>query len=125
MKLKQFVHEYSGYNGVPSTCRLMFYRAETGILIAIADELPTNSGTPIREFSEHLATQAYRLMFAPNEAHVEAFIFIEHAPASRAAVEYSYTRVDFEWDEGGQQFIHPERIPMTDEEVRELVGEEL
>jgi hypothetical protein len=123
MKLKQFLHEYSGFNGVPSKCRMTFYQAETGATIVIADELPINSGTPIREFSEHLATQAYRSMFAPNAMHAGAFIFIEHAPASPEATKYSYTRHEFEWDEGGQRFIRPERIPMTEEEVRELVGD--
>ena len=125
MKIKQFQHEYRGYNGAESKCRMTFYQAETGAIIAIVDELPINPGTPVGEFSEHLATQAYRIMFSINSAHVDAFIFIEHSPPSIDDTDYAYTRVEFEWDDDGNQFIHPERIPMTDEEVHALVGEEL
>jgi hypothetical protein len=125
MKIKQFQHEYSGYDGVTSKCRMTFYQAETGAIIVIVDELPINAGTPVGEFSQHLATQAYRQLFSINSSHVDAFIFIEHSPSSLNETEYSYTRVEFDWDDEGSQFIHPERIPMSEEEVRALIGEEM
>lgn len=119
----QFIYEYSGFDGAPSICRFTFSRTVTGLTLCIADELPTNKGTPIREFAEHLATHAYREVFAPNGAHVEEFLYIEHAPISATSLEYSHALVDFEWDEGGMQFIHPTRTTLTNEEVQALIGE--
>ena len=123
MQNSQFIYEYSGFNGLPSTCRFTFSKTITGLTLCIADELPTNKGTPIREFAEHLATHAYREVFAPNGSHVEEFLYVEHAPISATTLEYSYALVDFEWDEEGLQFIHPHRTSLTDEEVRALRGE--
>ena len=125
MKIKQFMHEYSGFGGVKSECRLAFYKAATGVTVAIADELPINTGTPIREFCEHLATQAYRMVFAPNGTHVKDFLYIEHGPTTPHESEYSYSLVEFDWEEEGEIFIHPQRTILTEEEVRELVGGEL
>jgi hypothetical protein len=123
MKQKQSVHEYKGYNGAESHCRLSFYSAPTGATVAVVDELPTNTGTPVREFAEHLATQAYRLIFPPNGIHAEDFLYIEHAPED-GSTEYSYNLVEFDWEEEGEQFIHPRRTPLTEAEVRALIGEE-
>lgn len=125
MKLKQFVHEYTGYNGAASSCRMTFYKAATEATVVIADELPTSGGTPIREFAEHLATQAYRLIFAPSGAHIEEFLYIEHGPAAAGATEYSFSLVEFDWADEGEQFIHPRRTELTVEEVTELVGGKL
>lgn len=124
MKIRQFVHEYKGYGGAESECRFEFYKTPTGMTVAIATELPSNAGTPIREFSEHLATQAYRLVFSPNVTHIGDFLYIEHGPKSRADIEYLYALVDFDWEEEGEQFIHPRRTVLTKEEVLTLIGED-
>jgi len=123
MQNTQFIYEYSGFNGTPSTCRFSFFKTVTGLTLCIADELPTNKGTPIREFAEQLATHAYREVFAPHGAHIEEFLYVEHAPISATTLEYSYALVDFEWDEAGMQFIHPSRTTLTNEEIQALRGE--
>jgi hypothetical protein len=124
MQNRQFIHRYEGFGGAPSSCRLTFSKTVTGLSLCIADELPHNSGTPIREFAEHLATHAYRELFAPNGTHIEEFLYIEHAPQGDASREYSYALVDFDWDDEGMQFIHPRRTLMSDEEVAALTGQE-
>ena len=123
MQSSQFIYEYAGFNGVPSTCRFTFSKTITGLTICISDELPTNKGTSIRDFAEHLATHAYREVFAPNGTHVEEFIYLEHAPISPTSIEYYYSMVDCEWDDEGIQFIHPTRTTLTDEEVQTLLGQ--
>lgn len=69
-----------------------------------------------------MATHAYREVFAPNGAHIEEFLYVEHAPISATTLEYSYALVDFEWNEEGLQFIHPPRTTLTDDEVQALIG---
>lgn len=123
MQLRRFVYEYLGFRGAKSHCRLTFKRSVTGMTVCIADELPTNHGTPIQEFAEHLATHAYRELFAPNGTHTNEFLYIEHAPRSQTSLEYSYALVEFDWDGEGQQFINPRRTMLTDEEVAALLGE--
>lgn len=123
MQKPQFIYEYSGFNGAPSMCRFTFCKTVTNFTLCIADELPTNKGTPIREFAEHLATHAYREVFAPNGTHIEEFLYLEHAPISATSLEYSYALVDFDWDNEGMQFIHPRRTTLTDEEVQALLGQ--
>lgn len=123
MQNRQFIHEYQGFEGAQSSCRFTFSKTITGLTLCIADELPHNNGTPIRDFAEHLATHAYRELFAPNGAHIEEFLYIEHAPSEGdPSREYSYALVDFDWDEEGLQFIHPRRTTMSREEVAALTG---
>ena len=123
MQKSQFIYEYSGFNGAPSSCHFTFSKTVTGLTLCIADELPTNNGTPIRDFVEQLATHAYREVFAPNDARIEEFLYLEHAPISATSLEYSYALVDFEWDEKGMQFIRPARTTLTNEEVAALLGD--
>lgn len=120
MQSRQFIHEYLGFGGAPSACRFTFSKTVTGLTLCIADELPSNTGTPIRDFAEHLATHAYRELFAPNGAHIEEFLYVEHTPQNAAGQEYSYALIDFDWDDEGMQFIHPRRTLMSDEEVAAL-----
>lgn len=124
MKLKQFMHQYEGYARVNSQCRVSIYKSPTGITIALVDELPTNHGTSIREFAEHLATQIYRMTFGANDAHVNDFTYIEHAPLASSQTTYVYQRIEFEWDYQSVGFIHPERFEMTLDEVREFLEDE-
>ncbi len=124
MKIKQYVHSYKGYSGVDSSCRMTVYRTATDMTVVLVDELPTNTGTSAKEFVEHLATQAYREVFGTNDSHVGSFMYIEHAPAAEQAGAFVYNRVDFDWDDQGLQFIHPEYIEMTVDEVREFVEDE-
>lgn len=123
MQPRRFVHEYLGFGGVHSHCRFIFTQTVTGIKACIADELPSNSGTHIRDFADHLATHAYRELFAPNGTHIGDFLYIEHAPRSEASLEYSYDLVEFDWDDEGMRFINPRRTMLTDEEVAVLLGE--
>lgn len=125
MHLRQAIHEYQGYNGQVSQCRLTFYRNSADISVVIATEIPINTGTPIREISDHVATQAYRLIFAPNAMFVDKFIYIEHAPVAQGETKYAYTRVEFDWDDEGLRFIRPERLVLSEAEVLELVGGKL
>ena len=123
MHNRQFVHEYLGFGGAPSSCRFTFSKTVTGLTLCVADELPQNTGTPIREFAEHLATHAYREIFAPSGAHIEEFLYVEHAPDDDVSGrEYSYALVDFDWDEEGLQFINPRRTTMSQEEIAALTG---
>ena len=122
-KNSQSIYEFSGFNGAPSICRFRFSKTVTGLVLCIADELPTNKGTPIRDFAEHLATHAYREIFAPNGAHFGDFLYVEHAPISPTSVEYGYELVDFDWDSEGMQFVHPTRTVLTNEEIEALLGE--
>jgi hypothetical protein len=122
MQRRQFIHEYLGFGGVPSSCRLTFSRTVTGLALCIADELPSNTGTPIRDFAEHLATHAYRELFGTSGAHIEDFLYVEHAPQDASSREYSYTLVDFDWDDEGLQFIHPSRTLMSEQEIAALTG---
>ena len=122
MQNRQFIYEYDGFGGAPSSCRFTFSKTVTGLTLCIVDELPSNTGTPIREFAEHLATHAYRELFAPSGTHIEEFLYIEHAPSDESGREYSHALVDFDWDEEGLQFIHPRRTTLTDEEVAALTG---
>jgi hypothetical protein len=124
MQSHRFIHEYLGFGGVPSSCRFTFSKTVTGLTLCIADELPSNTGTPIRDFAEHLATHAYRELFAPNGAHIEEFLYVEHAPPDASSREYSYALVDFDWDDEGLQFIHPRRTTMSEEEVAALIGQQ-
>lgn len=124
MQNRQFVHQYEGFNGASSSCRFTFSKTITGMTLCVVDELPQNTGTPIREFAEHLATHAYREIFAPSGAHIEEFLYIEHAPTGPASSgEYSYMLVDFDWDDEGLQFIHPRRTLMSGEEIAALTGQ--
>lgn len=123
MPKRQFIHEYEGFDGALSSCRLTFFETVTGLTLCLVDELPVNTGTPIRDFAEHLATHAYRELFAPSGTHIEEFLYVEHAPADASRPEYSYALVDFDWDDEGMQFIHPRRTELTAEEVAALTGQ--
>ncbi len=123
MQERQFIHLYEGFGGAQSSCRFTYFKTITGMTLCVADELPQNTGTPIREFAEQLATHAYRELFAPNGAHIEEFLYVEHAPHDDASREYSYALLDFDWDDEGLQFIHPRRTMMSDEEVATLTGQ--
>lgn len=123
MQNRQFIYEYLGFNGVPSHCRFTISQTVIGLTLCVVDELPTNKGTRIREFAEHLATHVYRELFAPNSLHLEKFLYVEHAPKSDSSLEYSYALVDFDWDENGNQFIHPRRVVLSEEELHILKGD--
>lgn len=100
MQNRQFIHEYLGFGGAPSSCHFSFFETVTGLALCIADELPHNTGTPIGEFAEHLATHAYRELHAPSGTHVEEFLYVGQAASEDASGgEYSYALVDFDWDE--------------------------
>ena len=114
---------YNGLGGQRSTCRVRLFNSEqTGQIVAVVTELPTNPGSSVTNSVENLAT-AITEQF---EIEPERFLMVEHYPAEQHAgstFDASYSRVNLKHD-ARHGFIKasPAWTPLDAEAVASLTG---
>ncbi len=119
-------HNYGGYFGCASQCRIRVYHAPERPPVVIATELPENQGTSVTNMAERLATE-----WARDEETGEAaeIVWIEHYPEERnrfgrRVFEETFALVTFQCGQLGE-FTNPEWQYITRAEVERMIGEPL
>ncbi len=99
-------------------CRLRIYEDKQRPTVVILTELPENSGEPLRDCYEDLATAVYKLLERP----AKDILWIEHSPADPIGCpEDSWNFVRMR--RIGTCFLHAERLPLTCLDVEALIGQ--
>jgi hypothetical protein len=123
-KIIDTIHNYKGYFGCASQCRIRVYHDPEQTPVVIATELPENEGTSVTNMAEPLATE-----WARDEATGEAneILWIEQYQEERnrfgrLMFEETFALVTFRPGQRGE-LTNPEWHYITRAEVERMIGE--
>lgn len=126
MKMIDTVHDYEGYSGCASKCRIRIYQdpERRPPRVVIATEVPDNEGTSVTNMAEHLVAEWTR-----DEQGGEPIetMWVEHYPEERSGsgrrvFEETFAVVSLRRGRRGE-LTNPEWKYITRAEVERLIGE--
>lgn len=123
---------YEGFYRRPSRCDIRVYRAGTEaereadrLPVVIVTEREDNPGTSVTERIEVITTVLYHMLGQPAGGITIIEHYVDHAfVGGRATIKETFDLVTFTWTRC-QGAIDPRWLPLTKEQVEEIIGEAL
>lgn len=71
-KIVDFIHNYSGFHGISSSCHIRILNDDDKPLVVICSQLPSNRGTSVTNVAEHIASEICKQLSENNQTLKDA-----------------------------------------------------